>query len=814
MIINYLKLAIRHISKNKGYVFINIMGLAVGIACFVLIGLFVLEEISYDSFHEQKDRIYRLILDGKIGEQELKVANTSPPMGEALVDEIPEIINAARLDSWNESPIMIDDKVFIEDHFMLADSTFFDIFSFPLIHGDPATALNRPRTIVLTRSAAQKYFGMDNPIGENLKVGTDSVYWEVSGVCEDAPENTHLEFNVIGSFVSSEKSERKIWLNNNLTTYILAEENIDPSVLEEKIHAVLVAHVGPELEQYIGASFEAFEQSGGRYRILTQKITDAHLESDIQQTFKPANEKKNIYTFTIIAFAILLLAGINYMNLATAQAANRAREVGVRKVVGSHKSALIWQFLVESLLLCILSLLVAILLIELLLPGYNNLMQISLKINYFQPWYTIPILVLIAILVGFLSGTYPAFYLSSFRPISILGGKFRSGAKSGRLRSALVVTQLSISILIMAVTMITFKQVNYMRNKDLGFDKENLMVIRRVHVLRSQINVFINRVKNIPGVINASHTTAIPGYPNNNNGYLINSGDGDSAPDLNDVQLMYTVWADHDYDKTMGFELVEGRFFSKDMSTDSMACIINESAVQYFNLNKPLEAFVDQPGDGEDESMSYPVIGVVKNFHFLSLHDEISPHVFLYDGDRMNWGSIVLRLNPDNINATIEKVRGVWEDLIGTEPMQYSFVEEEFDELYKEDRRTGNLSAVFSILAVFIASLGLFGLTAFTVAQRTKEIGVRKVQGATMIDIMLMLSREIGTLVLISTLIAVPIAYFVMKSWLQNFYFRVTQSPLDYIIIILVSLTISWLTIGYRAFKAARTNAADALRYE
>jgi len=813
MIGNYFKLAVRQIIVSKGYVFIKILGLAVGIACFILIGLFVLHELSYDTFHENKDRIYRLVLDGKIGEQEVKVANTCPPMAKALVDEVPEIVDAVRMDSWNESPIIINDRVIIEDHFVLADSSFFDIFSFPLIYGDPATALNKPRTLVLTKSAAQKYFGKDDAVGETLKVGSDSVFWEVTGVCEDAPENTHLEFNVIGSFVSSSKSLSTIWLNNNLTTYILAGVKTSPSVIEEKIHSILVKYVGPELEQYIGANYDDLVKAGGRYRITAQNITNVHLEPDIQQTFKPANEKKNIYIFTIIAFAILLLAGINYINLSTAQAANRAKEVGIRKVVGSQRSSLMWQFLVESLLLCIISLLVAILLIELLLPGYSNLMQLSLKISYIQPWYTIPVLLIIAILVGILSGSYPAFFLSSFKPVAILTGKLKGGAKSGTLRSALVVIQLVISIIILSVTMITFRQINYMRKKDLGFTKENLLVLRRVHVLGNQINVFISQVQNVPGVVTASHTTAIPGYPNNNNGYLVDPG-GESSLDLSDVQIMYTVWADHDYDKTMGFEMVEGRFFSQAMPTDSLACVINESAVRYFNLDNPLEAKINEPGRPPDQGTSHPVIGVVKNYHFMSLHDEISPHIFLYDGDQMNWGNIVIRLHLDDIQHTIDQVEAVWIDLAGTEPMQYFFMDEEFDKLYKEDKRTGNLSLVFSILAIFIASLGLFGLTSFTVAQRTKEIGVRKVQGARMIDILLLLSREIAILFAISTFIAVPIALFILKNWLQNFQFRITQNPRDYLIIILVSFIISWGTISYWAIKAARTNAAEALRYE
>lgn len=813
MIRNYFKLAVRHIFRKKGYVIINILGLAVGIACFVMIGLFVVHELSYDEFHEKKEQIYRLVLDGKIGEQEVKVANTCPPMAATLVEEVPEIVNAVRMDSWNESPIMIKDRVYIENHFALADSGFFDIFSFPLIYGDPATALNRPRTLVLTQSAAQKYFGKTDAVGEILKVGTDSVYWEVTGVCVDAPENTHLEFNVIGSFVSSGKSQSSIWLNNNLTTYILTGENSVHSATEEKIHSVLVKYVGPELEQYIGANYEDLVKAGGRYRIIAQNITDVHLEPDIQQTFKPANEKKNIYIFTIIAFAILLLAVINYINLSTAQAANRTKEVGIRKVVGSQKKSLIWQFLVESLLLCIIGLVAAILLIELLLPGYSNLIQISLKINYLQSWYTIPILLLIAILVGFLSGIYPAFFLSSFKPVAILTGKLKSGSKSKIIRSVLVVIQLAISILIMAVTMITFRQVSYMTNKDLGFNKENILVVRRAYVLGNQLNVFISQVQNVPGVISASHTTAIPGYPNNNNGYLIDPG-GESSLNLSDIQVMYTVWTDHDYDETMGFEMVEGRFFSQSKPTDSLACVINESAVRSFNLKNPLDAKIIQPGNTPEESISYPVIGVIKNFHFMSLHNEISPHVFLYDGDQMNWGNIVMRLHADDLQRTINQVKGVWSDLARTEPLQYFFMDKEFDKLYKEDKRTGSLSLVFSILAIFIACLGLFGLTSFSVAQRTKEIGIRKVQGARMVDIVILLSREISILVGISALIAVPIASIFIKNWLQNFHFRITPSLLDYLIIILISLAISWITISYRAIKAARTNAAEAIRYE
>ena len=812
MFVNFIKLALRHMSKNVTYVFINILGLAVGIACFILIGLFVLHELSYDHFHENKKEIFRMVLDGKVGEQEVLTAHTPPPLAKTLIDEVPEVMDAVRMDAWGETPVKIGDRVFIEDGFAFADSTFFNIFSISLLYGDPEKVLNQPYTMVLSRSTALKYFGNENPVGEVVKVGTDTAFYQITGVFQDLPDNSHFNFNLLSSFVTLGTSRGEIWLNNNLSTYILTVKESDPEKIELKVKDILIKYVGPELEQIMGATYEDLIKSGGRYGMKLQNITDIHLQHEVDGEFKTANDRKYVYIFTIVAFAILVIAGINYMNLSTAQSANRAREVGMKKVVGSHKGALQWQFMIESILLSIMSLVVAIILVELVLQPFNNLLQSSLKIEYFKTWYTLPVLFVIAIIVGFMSGSYPAFYLASFRPVSVLSGSVGSGIRSGYLRSSMVVIQLAISIMIMAVTLVIFRQVQFMMNKDLGFNKEQLLVLRRANALGNKINLFINMTNGIPNVVSASHTTAIPGYPNNNNGYLIDAGGDLTDPD--NVRVLYTVWTDHDYLKTMEFELVDGRFFSEEMATDSFACVINQSAVRYFGLEEPLKVRFIQPGMGIENRLANQVIGVVKDFHFQSLHDEISPHIFLYDGDRMNWGNIVIRIDEQNKQQTLNAIESVWKELTGNEPMQYFFLDNEFEKLYQEDKRTGRLALVFSILAIFIASLGLYGLTAFTIAYRTKEIGVRKVQGAKMLDIFLLLSLETAKLVLIASVLGVIPAYFFLKNWLENFYFRTTQKPMDYVIVIAIALFITWITISYRAFKAARTNPAEALRYE
>jgi putative ABC transport system permease protein len=794
--------------KHKSHVIINTLGLAIGIAFFIMIGLFIIYELSYDKFNDNKDRIYRLILDGKIGEQEILGSFTPAPMAAAFKEEIPDIIEAVRMDNWGETVIRYEDKTFIEDHFALADSTFFNIFSIPLIKGNPQQALNAPHKVVLTESAAKKYFGDEDPMGKMILVGTDTTHYSVTGICKDVPGNSHFEFNMLGSFLTHWAARNEIWLSNNIATYVLLNKNAQAKDVEEKIKPVLLKHIGPELQQYMGISVEDFGKTGGRYGILLQPLLDIHLNPDVDTQFKQPNDRKYIYIFALVAIAILIIAVINYMNLATAQSAGRAHEVGLKKVSGSGKYELVWQFLVESVIFSIISLIIALLLIELLLPYFNNLVQLNLHIDYFKKWYVIPVLLALSLVVGIVSGAYPAFFLSSFKPVAVLSGKLRSGTKSGILRNILVVFQLTVSIILIISTIVIFRQIHYMLNKNLGFNKEQVMVIEQVHALQDKMNVFKKEIENIPSVVACSHSTAVPGHMNNVNGYLIEGRPAESSI------ILTTTWTDYDQLKTYGLEMTDGRFLSEEFATDSNACVINETAVKNFQLENPLSTRFLLPSPSGSPMIVENVVGVVKDFHFTSLHDIIQPYIFLNAGNQQNWGYFSIKMRPENVTETVKQVEKKWKDFTNDYPIQYFFMDEDFNRQYQEDRRTGSLSLIFGILAIFIASLGLYGLTSFTVEQRTKEIGIRKIQGADIGRIVYLMLKESTIMIAIATVIAWVLSYFYLVNWLENYSYRINLSPLDFIISLAIVLLISWLTISYWTIKAARINPADALRYE
>jgi putative ABC transport system permease protein len=805
---NNLKLALRHMWKHKTHVLINTLGLAIGIAFFIMIGLFIIYELSYDKFNEKKDRIYRLLLDGKIGEQEILGSFTPAPMAAAFKEEIPDIVEAVRMDNWGETVIRYEDKTFIEDHFVLADSTFFNIFSIPLIKGNPQQVLNAPHKVVLTESAAKKYFGNEDPIGKMLLVGTDTTHYSVTGICKDVPENSHFEFNMLGSFLTHWRANNEIWLSNSFATYILLTEGASAKDVEAKIKPVLLKHIGPELQQYMGISPEDFAAAGGRYGILLQPLLDIHLNPDVDTQFKQPNDRKYIYIFALVAIAILIIAVINYMNLATAQSAGRAHEVGLKKVSGSGKFELVWQFLVESVIFSIISLIIALLLIELLLPYFNNLVQLNLHIDYFKKWYVIPVLLALALVVGIVSGAYPSFFLSSFKPVAVLSGKLRSGTRSGILRSILVVFQLTVSIILIVSTIVIFRQIHYMLHKDLGFNKEQVMVIEQVHALQDKMNVFKKEIDNIPSVIACSHSTAVPGHMNNVNGYLIEGRPAESSI------ILTTAWTDYDQLKTYGIELVEGRFLSEEFATDSNACVINETAVKNFQLENPLNTRFLLPSPSGTPMIPENVVGVVKDFNFTSLHDIIQPYIFLNAGTQQNWGYFSIKMRPENLTETVKQVEKIWKDFTNDYPIQYFFMDEDFNRQYQEDRRTGSLSLIFGILAIFIASLGLYGLTSFTVEQRTKEIGIRKIQGANISRIIYLMLKESTIMIAIATVIGWIISYLFLSKWLENYSYRIKLSPFDFLISLGIVLLISWLTISYWTLKATRINPAEALRYE
>jgi putative ABC transport system permease protein len=811
MVQNFFKVALRNIFRQKSYVFINIAGLAIGIASSIIIILFVVNELSYDKFNVKHKQIYRLYLDGKIGESEIKGAWTAAPTARALKNEIPEVMEAVRMDNWDETIIKIEDRSYIETHFMLADSGFFNIFSIPLIQGDPKTALAAPHTLVLTKSASKKYFGKEDPIGRQIRVNSDSTYYTVTGITEDVPENSHFEFNVLGSFATHPRANDEFWLSNSFNTYLLLRKGASYKEVEKKIKSILEKNIGPQLQQVLGISIEEWISAGNRYGLYLQPLDDIHLNTEIQHSLKPSNNKKYVYIFSIIALLIIVVAIINYMNLATARAVKRSKEVGLRKVAGSSKGQLIGLFLFESVILSFISLTLALLLVQLSLPLINHITRLNLSFNLFSSWISLPALLMLTILIGLIAGSYPSFVLSSFKPVTVLSGIYK-GSRKNLLRSVLVVFQFCISVIIILGTIIIYRQINYMLNKDLGFNKEQLMVLRRAEALGNydKIKVFQEEIRKYPGVLASTNSTAVPGHPNNNNGFMI---DGRSSSDQ--TVLMNVNWVDDDFIDTYGIRIKEGRFLSDEYPSDSISVILNESAVKKFGFKNPLSERFIQPGRVPEEQTKLNVIGVVKDFHYQSLHEDIYPHVFMKKPPSWGWGGyITIRLAPSNMKETVRNIEKTWKEFAPSDPIQYYFMDEDFNKMYGEEVRTSNISLGFAFLAILIACLGLFGLTSYASELRTKEIGIRKVLGSAISGVIILLTREAFLLVSIATLLAWPVTYFIMKNWLQNFYYRIHLSVWEFLLSFILAMIIAMLTVIYRAYIAARNNPVIALKYE
>ncbi len=792
--------------RHKSYVILNVIGLSIGLMCSILIGLFVLHELSYDKFNEKREHIYRVYLNGKIGESETIGAWTCPPLGPSLYENFPEVIDYVRLNNWGETTIRYGEKTFLEDHFGEADSSFFRIFSIPLLKGDPGKVLASRYNLVLGERTAAKIFGNEEPVGKQVRIGTDTSWYTVTGVMQDIPENSHFGFSALGSFMTNNRANSQQWLSNSFSTYVLLGDNFNIPDLTRKTEEMVVEHVEPQLQQFLGVSVQEFVEAGNIYRYEFQPLMDIHLNPGISSEMKPVNDKRYIYIFSLVAVLILVIAGINYTNMATARSATRSLEIGIRKVAGSTRGLIITQFMVESFVITIISLFFALLSIEIVLPHFNDLIEANLSIQYFSEWFIIPSLLVLTLILGLMSGTYPAFFLSSFKPVKVLSGGKNTGKGSSFLRNGLVILQLSISVLIIFCTLVIYRQTIYMLNKDVGYDKEQLLVLRRAYAINKNLKVFMDEINKFPGVSRVSHSTAVPNHPNNNNGYRI-EGENEKS------YLMQTAWVDYDHLDTYGFSMAEGRFFSKDFASDSAACIINETAVRQFGLENPLQRRIIRPGlDGE---LSYfNVIGIVKDFHFHSLHARIEPHVFFLTSSEQTWGYISIKITGNGINNTIRNIEDIWKQFTNNDPMVYFFMDEDFNSLYKEDRRTGILSVVFSILAILIASLGLYGLTSFTVEKRTKEIGIRKANGANSFNITLMLYKNIGVLLLIATTIAWIGGYFFATQWLQNFYYRINLTPFEFIGSLGIVTLIAWLTISYKSYMAASINPAKALKYE
>lgn len=806
MLRNVLKHSYRVFAKQKGYAIINILGLSVGIASSLVIALFIIYELSYDRYNDKKDRIYQLVFNFKMNGPESKLSSTCIPAGPTMLREFPEVENMCRINIWNKTVIKSKEQSFTEKAFILADSTFFNIFSVNLIHGDKRTVLDAPHKMVLSKSTAIKIFGEENPIGKSLQVSTDTVPYTITGVMEDIPSTSHFDANIIGSITTSPRINNTYWTASYFNTYVLLKPNADPNHVNTMLGELIKKHVGGELKQFLGISFEDFLSKGNIYRLYLQPLTSIHLNPEVQQAVKAPNDPKYLWIFGGIAILIILIASINYMNLSTAQSFKRAKEIGFKKVCGSSKGMLVWQFITESIILSFLSLLIAIVIVKLSLPLLNNILQTNLELNFFDSWITIPTLIILSILIGFIAGSYPAFYLSSFNPNAVLKGVFKNSTKNWKLRNVMVVLQFAISIMFIVGTIIMFRQINFMLNKDLGFDKEHLIVIDRANAIGDRMNTFKEVIGKIPNVISVSASTDVPFHSKTKISLKIEGRETEPI-------TVTVAFVDYDFLKTYGIKFSAGRGFDETHPTDKDACILNERAVKDLSIASPLTTRIVDPYSNIKKPNYSPIIGVVKNFHFESLNYEINPYMFLIKRQD-TWNNVSIRLSSNASGNTIKEIEKVWKDYTANDPMQFNFADKDFEQVLKSEKQRASLAILFTFIVIFIALLGLFGLTSYTVQQRTKEIGTRKAMGATVSNLFILISKEIVIHICISSLIAWPIVYYLSKNWLQNYSYRINLSLLDFILGFFAAITIALITVSYHIIKAARVNPSNSLRYE
>jgi putative ABC transport system permease protein len=799
---NYFKVALRNILKYKFFSAINILGMTIGLTACLLITLYVVDELSFDTFHKNADRIYQVGLHGKLGGQDLHVANTCPPMAAALVADIPEVEAATRIAGFFGQPaVKYEDKSFAEEKVYFADSNFFDFFSFHLVEGDPKTALKDPNTVVVTPAIATKYFGSEPALGKILTIGADNKAYKVTGVIEEAPSNSHFTYNMLVSSESSENLKSGIWLSNFMYTYYLLRENNSVDVVNAKFEGLVEKYIGPEMERFMGTTFKAMKEQGGAYGYYSTKLTDIHFDTISQGPIDPGGNMTYVYFFSGIGAFILLIACINFMNLSTARSAGRAKEVGLRKTLGSLRAQMVYQFLSESTLYSMAAVVLSIAACYFMLPSFNVLSGKQLTMAAFANPMFYGGLVVLVIFVGVIAGSYPAFYLTSFSAVEVLKGKVRAGMKSKGVRSFLVIFQFALSIFLIIFTAVVYQQIQYMQEKNLGIDKNNILVLKSTGRLGNNKEAFRNALEQQSGVVDVSYTNN--SFPGVNNTTVFREPGG------NQDHIMGVYSADHNHMDVMKFEMKEGRFFSKDFPSDSMAIILNEAAVREFNYTDPLNSEI-MYNDNGNEFKRYKIIGIVKNFNFESFKTQVRPLALLLSKDGRN---LMIRYE-GNPSALVENVGRLWKEQANNEPFEYEFLDESFDQLFRSEQRMGTIFSVFSGLAIFVACLGLFALSAFTSEQRTKEIGIRKAMGASSFSLTVLLSKEFTRLVLIAFIPAAAGGWYISNSWLQDFTYRIEINPLILVLSGVAAIIIAWLTVSFQSIKAALSNPVESLRYE
>ena len=803
MIKNYFKVAFRNFIRYKGFSLINIVGLAIGIACSILIFLFVTYELSYDKFHKKGDRIYRVAVRALIGDTKINQTFSSAITFLKLLDEFPEIETGAKFIDLDEIPVILGDQTIYDNDMFMVDSTFFNIFSVPLIYGTNETVLNQPNSIVVTEQTAQKLFGKSDVVGEVLTV--DFATWfgvmdfKITGVSENVPGNSHFHYNYLVSLVSFPSMINNTgWTSNNFITYLLLKESASREGFEAKLPDFTRKYMG-------GDSFDEWVSKGNYWEYFLQPLTDIHLNSDLNGEFEPNGNKTYVYIFTVLGFIVLLIACINFMNLSTARSSLRAREVGLRKIVGSRRFKLVQQFLSESVLYSFIALILALIIVESLLPMYRNFVGSPIEIHYFDNFIVIPLLIALGLIVGLISGSYPAFFLSGFKTITVLKGQAGSSRGGIWLRNVLVIIQFSISIFLIIGTFIIFRQMSYFQNKDLGFEKEQILIIKNPGVLGSDTEAFKNLVSEHSSVSSISGSNTLPGRGFSNWGF--------GAEGVEKSFTLNTCVCDYDFLNTLKINLRTGRFFSKDFPSDSAAAVLNQKAVKLLGWEDPVGKKVNNWSDNRG---NFTVIGVIDDYHYESLHQEIRPMGLFLSGGyyKSTQSCISVRFNTEDVSETLKYAETIWNKFVPNKPFEYSFLHQDYENLYMNEKQTRKLFTIFSMLAVFIACLGLYGLASFVADQRTREIGIRKVMGAPVSRIVTRLNLNFSIWVLLANLFAWPAAWLFMKQWLQNFAYRIDIPVWSFVVASVIALVIAYAVISIQSIRAALKNPADSLRHE
>ncbi len=786
MIKNYLKVALRNIRRHKGFSFINIAGLAIGLACCLLITIWVLDELSYDKFHENADNLYRVEEDQHYSGRIFYVYVTPYPLGPALKEEIPEIIDATRV-VWTGGVLFkYEDNTFFEDNGRAVDPSFLKIFTYPLVKGDKNTALDSPFSAVLSEDLAEKYFGEDDPIGKVITLNNQYDF-TVTGVLENIPHNTYLQFDFLVPYEILKRTgqtREEDFGTNSIYTFVQVADGTPVEEVNQKIFG-FIRTKNPE----------------SRTDLRLMSFTKLHLHEFFGYE-KGAGAIQYVYIFSIIAFIVLLIACINFMNLSTARSANRAKEVGLRKVVGAVKGHLVRQFYGESVVYAFIALIFAVGIVTLLLPAFSHLSGKELSWSVAGIGTVLIGLLSITLFTGLVAGSYPAMFLSAFQPVKVLKGSLFSGTGGARFRRVLVVTQFALSILLIIGTAVVYQQQNYIKNMRLGWDKEHLIYIPLRADTKKSYNVLKENLIQNPRVLNVTGTSQLPTHIGSNSGGADWEG---KDPEFQILIGFNSV--DFDFTETLKIELVEGRSFDKEHTSDlSQAWIVNEEVAKLMNKDSVIGERFSHVG------VNGTIIGVMKNFHYQTLKNKIEPLAIAVDPDDLNY--MIIRIPPEEVSSSLGFIENTWKRTIPDYPFEYRFMDERYDMMYRTEQRIGTLLRYFAILAVFVACLGLFGLASFMAEKRTKEIGIRKVLGASVVQVTRLLCKEFFVLVLVANVIAWPAAYFIMRKWLQSYAYRADLGFFVFIGAMLLALFVAILSVGYQAIRAARSNPADSLRYE